>query len=46
MTSLIIVHCAHNLDGWEENWSVSLEELNREAVEAPTIPEQPVWAVT
>ncbi|MFI9311046.1 hypothetical protein [Streptomyces triculaminicus] len=29
-----LVHCAHNLDGWEENWGVSLEELNREAVEA------------
>lgn len=29
-----LVHCAHNLDGWEESWGVSLEELNREAVEA------------
>ncbi|MEV4738982.1 hypothetical protein [Streptomyces sp. NPDC049555] len=29
-----LVHCAHNLDGWEENWGVSLEELDREAVEA------------
>lgn len=29
-----LVHCAHNLDGWEENWGVSIEELNREAVEA------------
>ncbi|MEV5607297.1 hypothetical protein [Streptomyces sp. NPDC052225] len=29
-----LVHCAHNLDGWDENWGVSLEELNREAVEA------------
>jgi len=28
------VHCAHNLDGWEESWGVSVEELNREAVEA------------
>jgi hypothetical protein len=29
-----LVHCAHNLDGWEESWEVSFEELNREAVEA------------
>ncbi|MFE0133074.1 hypothetical protein ACFWY6_16100 [Streptomyces sp. NPDC059037] len=29
-----LVHCAHNLDGWEESWSVSREELSREAVEA------------
>jgi hypothetical protein len=29
-----LVHCAHNLDGWEESWGVSVEELNREAVEA------------
>ncbi|GAA2344819.1 hypothetical protein SVIO_000230 [Streptomyces violaceusniger] len=29
-----LVHCAHNLDGWEEGWGVSIEELNREAVEA------------
>ncbi|WRZ87884.1 hypothetical protein OHB54_01635 [Streptomyces sp. NBC_01007] len=29
-----LVHCAHNLDGWEEGWGVSVEELNREAVEA------------
>ncbi|WP_285543872.1 hypothetical protein [Streptomyces lavendulae] len=29
-----LVHCALNLDGWEESWGVSLEELNREAVEA------------
>ncbi len=29
-----LVHCAHNLDGWEESWGVSFEELNREAVEA------------
>lgn len=29
-----LVHGAHNLDGWEESWGVSLEELNREAVEA------------
>ncbi|MGW0395360.1 hypothetical protein ACWDYJ_31700 [Streptomyces sp. NPDC003042] len=29
-----LVHCAHHLDGWEESWGVSLEELNREAVEA------------
>ncbi|MFC9602532.1 hypothetical protein ACFTTN_03610 [Streptomyces niveus] len=27
------VHCAHNLDGWEEGWGVSLEDMNREAVE-------------
>ncbi|WP_225995177.1 hypothetical protein [Streptomyces arboris] len=29
-----LVHCAHNLDGWEESWGVSVEELNEEAVEA------------
>ncbi|MFC8263987.1 hypothetical protein ACFUNF_41955 [Streptomyces sp. NPDC057291] len=29
-----LVHCAHNLDGWEESWGVSVEELNGEAVEA------------
>lgn len=29
-----LVHCAHNLDGWDENWGVSREELNQEAVEA------------
>ncbi|MEU4099114.1 hypothetical protein AB0F16_00425 [Streptomyces tanashiensis] len=29
-----LVRCAHDLDGWEESWGVSLEELNREAVEA------------
>ena len=29
-----LVHCAHNLDGWEESWGVPFEELNREAVEA------------
>ncbi len=29
-----LVHCAHSLDDWEENGGVSLEELNREAVEA------------
>ncbi|MFD7480183.1 hypothetical protein ACFV8Z_51100 [Streptomyces sp. NPDC059837] len=29
-----LVHCAHNLDGWEESWGVSLEELNGQAVEA------------
>ena len=28
-----LVHCAHNLDGWEESWGISREELNREAVE-------------
>ncbi|MGA5291586.1 hypothetical protein [Streptomyces pseudogriseolus] len=28
-----LVHCAHNLDGWEESWGVSFEELSREAVE-------------
>ena len=28
------VHCAHNLDGWEESWGVSCERLHREAVEA------------
>ncbi|MFF8597028.1 hypothetical protein ACF061_37600 [Streptomyces sp. NPDC015220] len=29
-----LVHCALNLDGWEESRGVSIEELNREAVEA------------
>ncbi|MFI2739519.1 hypothetical protein [Streptomyces sp. NPDC018711] len=29
-----LVHCAHNLDGWEESWGVSVEELYGEAVEA------------
>lgn len=29
-----LVHCAHNLHGWEESWGVSIEELNGEAVEA------------
>ncbi|MFD4874432.1 hypothetical protein ACFWOB_13800 [Streptomyces sp. NPDC058420] len=29
-----LVHCAHNLDGWEESWGASVEELNGEAVEA------------
>ncbi|WP_327660110.1 MULTISPECIES: hypothetical protein [unclassified Streptomyces] len=29
-----LVHCAHNLDDWEENWGISREELDREAVEA------------
>ncbi|KOV67352.1 hypothetical protein ADL00_16325 [Streptomyces sp. AS58] len=29
-----LVSCALNLDGWEESWGVSVEELNREAVEA------------
>ncbi|WP_405826343.1 hypothetical protein OG705_36670 [Streptomyces sp. NBC_00838] len=29
-----LVRCAHNLDGWEESWGVSVEELNAEAVEA------------
>ncbi|SHM89497.1 hypothetical protein SAMN05216499_11618 [Actinacidiphila paucisporea] len=29
-----LVHCAHNLDGWEESWGVPLEQLNREAVTA------------
>ncbi|MGI5262327.1 hypothetical protein [Streptomyces angustmyceticus] len=28
-----LVHCAHNLDGWEESWGVSFEKLNQEAVE-------------
>ncbi|MER7810376.1 hypothetical protein [Streptomyces sp900116325] len=28
------VYCAHNLDGWEESWGVSIEELNSEAVKA------------
>ncbi|MGY1583185.1 hypothetical protein [Streptomyces sp. MN13] len=29
-----LVHCAHNLHGWEESWRVPIEELNREAIEA------------
>jgi hypothetical protein len=29
-----LVACHFNLDGWEESWGVSVEELNREAVEA------------
>ncbi|MFJ8827718.1 hypothetical protein ACIREE_39030 [Streptomyces sp. NPDC102467] len=29
-----LVSCAINLDGWEESWGVSREELDREAVEA------------
>ncbi|MGW0184730.1 hypothetical protein ACWDV7_03115 [Streptomyces sp. NPDC003362] len=29
-----LVHCAHNLHGWEESWGVPIEELNREAIEA------------
>ncbi|MCX5384686.1 hypothetical protein [Streptomyces sp. NBC_00083] len=29
-----LVRCAHNLDGWEESWGVSVEELNGEAVGA------------
>ncbi|MEU6817890.1 hypothetical protein [Streptomyces sp. NPDC046860] len=29
-----LVHCAYNLDCWEDNWGVSVEALNREAVEA------------
>lgn len=29
-----LVRCAHNLDGWEESWGVSVEELNGEAIEA------------
>ncbi|MEU4929505.1 hypothetical protein AB0G54_23765 [Streptomyces yokosukanensis] len=29
-----LVHCAHNLESWEESWGVSVEELNREAVDA------------
>ncbi|WP_235483607.1 hypothetical protein [Streptomyces roseoverticillatus] len=29
-----LVHCAHILNGWEESWGASLEELNRDAVEA------------
>ncbi len=29
-----LVSCALNLDEWEESWGVSVEELNREAVEA------------
>ncbi len=29
-----LVHCGHNLDGREENWGISLEELNDEAVTA------------
>ncbi|MFJ3786831.1 hypothetical protein [Streptomyces sp. NPDC090093] len=28
-----LVYCTHNLDGWEESWGVSFEELSREAVE-------------
>ncbi|MFI6038184.1 hypothetical protein ACIBBD_29405 [Streptomyces sp. NPDC051315] len=29
-----LVHSAHDLAAWEESWGVSLEELDREAVEA------------
>ncbi|MFF7365515.1 hypothetical protein [Streptomyces sp. NPDC008125] len=29
-----LVSCALNLDEWDESWGVSVEELNREAVEA------------
>ncbi|WP_279329783.1 hypothetical protein [Streptomyces sp. OS603R] len=29
-----LVSCHFNLDEWEESWEVSVEELNREAVEA------------
>ncbi|WP_413812579.1 hypothetical protein [Streptomyces sp. OE57] len=29
-----LVHCAYSLDGWEETWGVSVEELNREMIEA------------
>ncbi|MCI3244992.1 MULTISPECIES: hypothetical protein [Streptomyces] len=29
-----LVQCAHSLDGWEENWDVSREQLNQEAVAA------------
>ncbi|MFF5282477.1 hypothetical protein [Streptomyces sp. NPDC012756] len=29
-----LVSCHFNLDEWEESWDVSVEELNREAVEA------------
>ncbi|MGW4698892.1 hypothetical protein [Streptomyces sp. NPDC004285] len=29
-----LVRCAHHLDGWEESWGVSVEELNGEAVAA------------
>ncbi|WP_234438363.1 hypothetical protein [Streptomyces sp. NRRL S-340] len=29
-----LVHCALSLDGWDEGWGVSVEELEREAVEA------------
>lgn len=29
-----LVHCALHMDGWEETWGVSLEEPNREAIEA------------
>ncbi|MFI5985176.1 hypothetical protein ACIBEA_30450 [Streptomyces sp. NPDC051555] len=29
-----LVHCAHNLDGWEESWGVSFGELQSEAVQA------------
>jgi hypothetical protein len=29
-----LVHCALNLASWEESWGISVEELNREAIEA------------
>jgi hypothetical protein len=29
-----LVHCAHNLDGWELSWGVPFEELGKEAIEA------------
>ncbi|MEV0118561.1 hypothetical protein AB0H77_35840, partial [Streptomyces sp. NPDC050844] len=29
-----LVHCAHNLDGREESWGASVEELNGEAIKA------------
>ncbi|MGD6741692.1 hypothetical protein ACOKM3_07605 [Streptomyces sp. BH106] len=29
-----LVHYAHNLDDWEENWDISRAKLNRQAVEA------------
>ncbi|WP_432068981.1 hypothetical protein [Streptomyces sp. C10-9-1] len=29
-----LVSCHFNLDDWQESWEVSVEELNREAVEA------------
>ncbi|MER6141924.1 hypothetical protein ABT174_18055 [Streptomyces sparsogenes] len=29
-----LVHCAHNLEGWEKSWGVSFEGLSREAIEA------------